>query len=160
MRFSSKAEIISETEKQWEALWLLADQCGQGQKTQRQLKQILAHLYAWHRLFLTWYASGPDGQPALPAPGFNWRQTPDLNRKLDLEMESIGMESIRRRLKRSHGRVMKTVHGLTEKQLMEPGHFDWTGKNPIASYIVPNTASHYRWAIKKIKKLPLRTTKP
>ena len=153
MRFSSKSQFVSETEKQWQLLWELVNGCGTSKKSQRQLKQILAHLHAWHRLLLTWISSGRDETPDLPAPGFNWRQTHELNRKLDAEFDPVEMASVRRRLKLSHGRVMKMVARLSDGQFLESGHFCWTGKNAIASYIAPNTVSHYRWAIKKIKKL-------
>lgn len=153
MRFSSKSQFVSETEKQWQLLWELAESCNASRNSQRQLKQILAHLHAWHRLLLTWYSSGHDGDPDLPAPGFNWQQTRELNRQLDDEFAPVEMASVRRRLKLSHGRVMKMVGELSENQFQNPGHFRWTKKNAIASYIVPNTVSHYRWATRKIKKL-------
>jgi len=33
---------------------------------------------------------------------------------------------------------------------LESGHFSWTGKLPLMSYVAPNTVSHYRWAGKKL----------
>ena len=47
---------------------------------QWSVKDLLAHLDAWHELFLGWEAEGSDGgKPAMPAPGFTWAQTPKLN---------------------------------------------------------------------------------
>ena len=116
-------------------------------------KDVCAHLHAWHRLLLTWYREGQHGQPSMPARGFNWRETPALNRMLYQEFRDVSAASVRRRLKLSHGRVMKLVDGLTDRQLMKPGAFKWTGKLGLISYVSANTDSHYRWATKKIKKL-------
>ncbi len=37
----------------------------------RNIRDVLAHLYHWHLLFLDWYAIGMDGQkPPMPAEGY------------------------------------------------------------------------------------------
>jgi len=102
---------------------------------------------------LQWCCIGKTRQPDMPAKGFNWRQAPELNAALDNKYRDIPLANIKRRLKMSHGRVMKLVDEIAEKEFSEPGCFAWTGKHTLASYVVPNTFSHYRWAIRKIKKL-------
>ena len=89
----------------------------------------------------------------MPAPGFKWNQTIALNKKLDEQYTDLDIKQVKRRLKLSHGRVMKLVDRLTDHQFHAPGQFAWTGKNAFSSYVVPNTFSHYRWAIKKLKRL-------
>jgi hypothetical protein len=49
-------------------------------------------------------------------------------------------------------RILQIVESLSTKQLLEPGQFEWTGKHPLTTYIGPNTASHYRFALKVIKR--------
>ena len=153
MRFAKKSDFEQSNLEQWQQLWSWVEKCERQNGRVSELKQILAHLHAWHRLLLNWCATGPHGKPDLPAPGYNWRQTPELNVQLDREFESVALSSVRRRLKLSHGRIVKLVDELSEDQFNQPGHFEWTGNNAIASYIIPNTVSHYRWAIKKIKTL-------
>lgn len=153
MKFTSKSDFVEATEYHWALLWESVDSCEIGSTHDKELKQILAHLYCWHRLVLGWFKQGKTGTPDLPAKGFNWQQTKSLNAKLDEEMAPIPMDSIKRRLRISHRKVLKLVEELSEKQLLEAGHFAWTGKNALSSYITPNTVSHYRWAIKKIKKI-------
>ena len=145
-RFSTKADFQAATETEWLRLWLAADACSDD----AALRKTLAHLYAWHQLTLTWCR---EEAPDLPAPGYNWRQTPALNAALDEQYQDIELASIKRRLRRSHGQIMKLADGLAEDELLEPGHFAWTGKLSLVSYLAPNTVSHYRWAIKKLKKL-------
>ena len=118
MRFRSKTDFEAETCQQWDQLWILVDNSSDSKQTQVKLKQILAHLHAWHRLFLSWYSIGLNGTPDLPAPGFNWQQTRQLNQQLDEEFAAVPMKSIRRRLKLSHGRVMKLVAELKNDQFL------------------------------------------
>ena len=153
MKFSSKSEFVQRTQEQWNLLWTTVKSCPGNRTSQTALKQVLAHLHAWHRLTLSWYNEGMNGKPDLPAKGFNWQQTRLLNAKLDEEFAKIAMDSVVRRLKLSHGRLMSLVEDLSERQLTKSGAFQWTGKNALLAYIAPNTFSHYRWAIKKIKKL-------
>ena len=153
MKFSSKSEFVERTDEQWNLLWKTVNECPRNQKSQIALKQVLAHLHAWHRLTLSWYKEGANGKPDLPAKGFNWQQTRQLNAKLDEEFAQIDMSSVVRRLKLSHRRIMNLIAELTEKKLMQTGAFPWTGKNALIAYVAPNTFSHYRWAVKKIKKI-------
>ena len=44
------------------------------------VKDIMAHLHAWHMLCLIWYQEGlAGGKPSMPAPGYSWKETPELN---------------------------------------------------------------------------------
>lgn len=89
----------------------------------------------------------------MPAKGFNWSQTRELNQKLFEEFKSEPWPVLKRKLLLSHNRVMKWVRTLTNSEFMTPGKFKWTKKNALRSYIGANMDSHYRWAIKKIKKM-------
>lgn len=162
MKFATKQDYIDATDKAWNELWKLIDSLTESQLIKRSkikngparsAKDALAHLYVWHVLLLKWYRDGEEGTPDLPAKGFKWSQTRDLNQQMHDEYAEVELASIRRKLKLSHGRIRKLVESLSEPALLQPGHFDWTGKNALISYIAPNTASHYRWAIKKIKAL-------
>lgn len=46
----------------------------------RNISDVLAHLHAWHLLFLDWYTIGMSGQkPKMPAKGYTWNTLPLLN---------------------------------------------------------------------------------
>jgi hypothetical protein len=160
MKFATKQDYLDATEVAWKNLWELVDSLTEPQLTKRvktkigparSVKDALAHLYAWHVLLLRWHRDGENGTPDLPAKGYKWSQTRDLNLVLHDEHADVSLTSIRRKLKLSHGRVQKLVATLSEAELLKPGHFHWTGKNALISYIAPNTVSHYRWALRKIK---------
>ena len=80
-----------------------------------------------------------------------------MTRELNLEIfekhRDEALKSIVRKVKLSHSRIAKFVASLEEEEFSQPNQFLWTGKLPLASYIAPNTVSHYRWAQKKIRLL-------
>lgn len=119
--------------------------------TPSSIKDALAHVYAWHDLALGWLRTGRNGAPDLPARGFKWNQVRELNAILHNRFREMELASVVRRIKLSHGRMMKTVTSLSERDLLEPGRYVWAGQLPLASYVGPNTIGHYRWLHKKIK---------
>jgi len=55
-------------------------------------------------------------------------------------------------LKDSHQKVMAVISQFSNEELFTKGIFPWTGGTTLGSYGVSTTASHYDWAIKKLKK--------
>ncbi|MDH4044226.1 MAG: ClbS/DfsB family four-helix bundle protein [Gemmatimonadota bacterium] len=41
---------------------------------------------------------------------------------------------------------------MPQAKLLEPGHYPWTGRYPLTTYLAPNTSSHYRTATKILKR--------
>ena len=161
MRYKSKAEFETRCEQEWKTLWKLVDELSERQVTKRtgsgrnarSVKDHLAHLHCWHKLLLAWHKTGSTGgTPDMPAKGFNWGQIKILNQQLFEEYKPVPWSTVKRKLKLSHGRIMKLVRSLNNSEFMVPGKFNWTGNNALRSYIGANMDSHYRWAIKKIKK--------
>ena len=163
MKYKSREELIELSQSEWQRMWAKLDELDEAQLTRRSkaapgkpawsIKDGMAHVHAWYRLTLGWIATGVDGNPDLPAKGFRWNQTRELNKQLHEEFVDVSLASVRRRLKLSHGRLMKCVEAMTENELLQSGEFVWTGKLPLTSYIGPNTVGHYRWLQKKIKRL-------
>jgi len=52
----------------------------------------------------------------------------------------------------SHDEMMRLVASLSGRQLLTPGCYSWTRKNALITYLGPNLASHYRWAIRHIRR--------
>ena len=162
MKYSSKAEYLDDTEAEWTRLWQGVESIAASRleivvptkgPTAWSPRDVVAHLYEWQMLVLGWLKTGRDGAPDLPATGYNWRQTRELNAEFFAKHLKTPFPSIRRRLKLSHGRIEKFVTKLSNSEFIESGHFVWTGKSAVASYIAPNTVSHYRWAQKKIREI-------
>ena len=45
-----------------------------GPARDRNVRDVVAHLHAWHILLERWYADGmTGGSPSIPAEGYSWR---------------------------------------------------------------------------------------
>ena len=123
----------------------------------RTVKDIIAHLYAWHQLLLTWYNEGmTDKKPQIPAPGYTFKETPELNEKLYQEYKDIELKDITKKLKASHNKLMKVIESHTDKELTTKKKYSWTGSTYMGSYMASATSSHYNWANSLIKKFRKR----
>ena len=117
------------------------------------INDLVAHLTAWHRLFLGWYRDGIEGSaPALPAPGYKWNETPRLNREIWRRNRDRPTAELWEELEASHAEVLDLARRLSPEELLTPGVFGWTKKNALVTYLAANTASHYRFARKVLKR--------
>jgi hypothetical protein len=160
MRYASKQALVDDIRSAHAALqallaevpearWGEPDVWGEGWT----LTDLVAHLAEWQRMFLGWYEDGLRGAtPEMPAPGFRWNETPRLNRAIRERHRSRPRASVEADFDAGYGRIVAMVQALSAAQLLSPGHFAWTGKHPLTTYLGPNTASHYRFAAKVIKR--------
>jgi hypothetical protein len=97
-----------------------------------------------------------DNKPFLPEP-YTWKTYGDMNTGFWKKHQITSFNDAVAMLRESHIKVMILVETLTDEQLFEKKHFPWTGTTNIGTYCVSATASHYDWAMKKIK-LHLKTS--
>lgn len=117
------------------------------------IKDLLAHLDEWHRMFLRWHRDGVAGRsPAMPAEGYKWNELRELNRVIREKRKIASWKRVLTAFEGSYAEVLSLAEGLSERQLLSPGHFAWTKKYTVTTYLGANTASHYRFAIKTLKK--------
>lgn len=133
---------FSEDEKKKEAHW----------KRDQNLRDILIHLYEWHRLLLDWVHDNRNGvsRPFLPEP-YNWRTYGDMNVQFWNKHQDTPLAQAKEMLAQSHREVMELAETFSNEELFARGVFDWVGGSTLGSYFVSNTASHYDWAMKKLK---------
>jgi len=114
---------------------------------------LVAHLAEWHRMFLGWHATGvAGGKPDMPAPGYKWNETPRLNRDIQARHRNRGFAEIRHDFEAGYREIVALVDSLSEASLLESGAFAWTGSSTLTTYLGANTASHYRFAHKVLKR--------
>ncbi|ANQ51465.1 ClbS/DfsB family four-helix bundle protein [Flammeovirga sp. MY04] len=118
----------------------------------KNLRDVLVHLFEWHELLLNWINSNSEGEemPFLPHP-YNWKTYGELNQEFWCRHQETKLESAKEMLKLSHNAVMELIEEFTDKQLFTKKYFDWTGTTTLGSYCVSATSSHYDWAIKKLR---------
>lgn len=118
----------------------------------KNLRDILVHLYEWHQLLLNWVSSNLRGEekPFIPEP-YNWRTYGGMNVGFWEKHQQTALEDAFRLFKESHRSVMEHAEDFTNNELFSKGIFNWVGGSTLGSYFVSATASHYDWAMKKLK---------
>ena len=118
----------------------------------KNLRDVLIHLYEWHQLLLTWVHSNQKGleRPFLPEP-YNWKTYGEMNVAIWKKHQKTSLEEATRLLEQSHKEVLELMEGFSNDELFTKGIYKWTGGTSLGSYFVSATSSHYDWALKKLK---------
>lgn len=118
----------------------------------KNLRDVLIHLYEWHQLLLDWIASNRNGdlKTFLPKP-YNWKTYGKLNEWFWKKHQDTTLDEAKEMLENSHREVMELAETFTDEELFTKGVYSWVGSSALGSYFVSNTSSHYNWAIKKLK---------
>ncbi len=129
-------------EKKKEAHW----------RRDKNLRDILIHLYEWHQLLLNWVHANQNGdeKPFLPQP-YNWKTYGELNLAFWEKHQSTSLEEAKKMVAKSHHDVLHLAETFSNEELFTKGVFQWVGGSTLGSYFVSVTASHYVWAMKKLK---------
>ena len=119
----------------------------------RNIRDVLIHLYEWHRLLLNWVKRNTAGESVtfLPEP-YNWRTYPQMNLEFWKKHQATALDQAMEMLLESHAQVMALIETFSNEALFRKDAFTWTGSTTLGSYCVSATSSHYDWAIKKIRK--------
>ena len=133
---------FSKDEKKKEAHW----------KRDKNLRDVLIHLYEWHQLILNWVESNQKGEekPFLPEP-YNWRTYGNMNVEFWKKHQNTSLEDATKALQKSHKEVLKLAENFTNEELFSKKVYKWVGGSTLGSYFVSATSSHYDWAMKKLK---------
>lgn len=118
----------------------------------KNLRDILVHLYEWHQLLLNWVSSNARGdkKPFIPPP-YNWKTYGEMNVGFWEKHQGTSLDDARALLAKSHDDVMDLAETFSNEELFSKGVFPWVGGSTLGSYFVSVTASHYDWAMKKLK---------
>ncbi len=119
----------------------------------RNIRDILMHLHHWHLMMMEWYEVGMTGvKPDIPAKGYTWKTTPELNRKIWEMYQSTELDKAKSLVNKTHQQVMALIKSHTDEELFEKKRYKWTGTTSLGAYLISATSSHYDWALKLIKK--------
>ncbi len=160
-RPKTKNELITLNNKNYDKLLAFIGSFSEKQLNQefpegylnRNIRDVLAHLHHWHILMLNWYKVGMAGnKPDMPAKGYTWKTTPDLNKEIWRKYKDIDINEIKKVLQNSFDELQKIIGKHTQEELFEKRRFKWTGTTSLGSYLISSTSSHYDWAYKLIKK--------
>ncbi len=119
----------------------------------RNSSDVLAHLYHWHLMLLNWYEVGMKGEkPHIPAKGYTWKTTPELNIEIQAKYRNITFDEALVRFSLSHNKLIHLIESHTDEELFTKKKYKWTSSTSLGAYLISATSSHYDWAQKLIKK--------
>ncbi len=121
-------------------------------KRDKNLRDVLVHLYEWHQLLLSWIKSNTAGNKRnfLPEP-YTWKIYSEMNIEIWKKHQNTSLEKAKKLLNESHASVLEVTQAFSDEALFTKQYFDWTGTTTLGSYCVSAMSSHYEWAIKKLR---------
>jgi hypothetical protein len=169
-RATTKTELVIAANGQFDKLWKLIDTMSDEQQNavfademasagkeshwsrDKNLRDVLVHLYEWHKLLLDWINANRRGEANqfLPEP-YNWKTYPAMNVEFWKKHQKTSLTESKNMLKNSHKDVMALIETFSDDELFAKKAFSWTGTTTLGAYCVSATSSHYDWAIKKLK---------
>lgn len=169
-RPATKQDLLKAAEEQFYKMWKVVDTMTEEQRRgtfdfsgypkmkeahwsrDKNLRDILVHLYEWHQLLLRFVEDNLNGKTRsfLPEP-YNWKTCAQMNVEIWKKHQSTSEEDAKKMLLESHQKVLEMIEGFSNEELFEAKHFTWTGTTSLGSYCVSATSSHYEWAMKKMK---------
>ena len=158
----TKPDLIQTANEQFEKLWKLIDSMTEEKQNaafsfedrDKNLRDVLVHLYEWHKMVERWHRIGTleDGMPDVPGKGYTWKTLPDLNMEIWKKYQSVSLPESKVMLNESHKMIMALIDSHTNEELFSNGIYKWTKSTTLGAYFVGGTSSHYEWAMKKIKR--------
>lgn len=160
-RPKNKAELIEESRKSFQSLMTFVNELGEEDQVKeftpgmlnRNVRDVLMHLHHWHLLMREWYEVGMNGEkPHMPAEGYTWKTTPALNQWIQQHYSDTTLTTAKVLLQDSYEDVLKLIRDHSDEELFTKKRYAWTGSTSLGAYLISATWSHYRWALKLIKK--------
>ena len=159
-RPKNKTELLDSSKKSFESLLEYIEKLTQEEQNlefpegtmNRNIRDVIMHLHHWHLMMLEWYNIGMKGdKPEMPAKGYSWKSTPELNRWIWEKYRSTSFLDAMESYKSSYKKIRNLVESHSDEELFEKKRYKWTGSTSLGSYLVSATSSHYDWAIRLIK---------
>ena len=153
----SKPQLLEEIGVERKALDALLHQLQPRQMTQRNVtasgwsvKDILGHLVSWQQMNLAWYEAGERGEkPAMPA----LRDLRKINESIYRQHRRRSLKAVLEDYDAFHHRMLELIRQVPDSDLVSVARFLRTGATwTLSDCIRANTASHYRWAQKHIRR--------
>lgn len=160
-RPTTKQQLIEQSEENFKKLFALINSLTIEEQEKlfsfedrdKNIRDVLVHLYEWHQLLLNWVKSNLSGQASNFLPElYNWKTYPQMNIEFWNKHQATPYKEAITLLQTSHAEVMQLIDTFTNELLFTNKYFSWTGTTSLGSYCVSATSSHYDWAMKKIKK--------
>ena len=169
-RATTKKELLEMADEQYKKMWQLINSMSDKEqitnfnysaetigkeahwKRDKNIKDILIHLFEWHQLLLNWVDNNIKGiEKQFLLEPYNWKTYGDMNVEFWKKHQNTSYEKSKKMVDDSHKAVIDLIEKFSNDELFSKGYFKWTSGSTLGQYCVSVTACHYDWAIKKLK---------
>lgn len=121
-------------------------------KRDKNLRDVLMHLYEWQQLMLYWVSENENGgRRQFLMEGYSWANYGDMNLVFFERAQKVSLEKATELLAQSHNDIMTLMQKYDTEQLFNKKVFSWVGGSTLGQYFISVTVAHYEWALKKLK---------
>lgn len=107
------------------------------------IKDALAHISAWERMFISWLDALMRGErPDRPA-NMTEEWVNDTNARIHAEHRDDTLDDVRAESLASHEAILALIDRLSEAELFDPQHFPWARGRDMAPWLRGNADEHY-----------------
>lgn len=118
----------------------------------KNLRDVIMHLHEWQNLAIQWVKNNKAGNRIqFLRQGYNWKNYGNMNQEIWSECQNISLETAKQKLDASYKEILALIETMDDEELFSKNKYDWVGTSSIGQYFVSATASHYEWALKKLK---------
>lgn len=169
VKAKTKEELISFSEESWHKMCHLVDTLPLEAQTatfvfgqekgkeahwgrDKNIRDVFANLYEWQVLLQNFVKSNVSGkaQSFLPTP-YTWKNYATMNQEFWKKHQATSYEEIKEKLAASHLSTIQLLQGFSDEELYTKQFYPWTGTTSLAQYFQSSLASHYDWALKKLR---------
>jgi hypothetical protein len=119
----------------------------------RNTRDILGHIAAWHQMMLRWHTAGIEGAPTpVPSVSHTWDEITELNQTIWRVVQEMTYDHTREACVRTHQACLTILDNSSEEQFWGAGVYGWTRSGTVGSWFRTLTASHYEWGIAKMRR--------
>jgi len=136
-RPTTKAQLIEAANENFSKLFILINSMSvEDQEKEfafedrdRNIRDVLIHLYEWHQLLLNFTKSNLVGNKTnfLPEP-YNWKTYPKMNIEFWEKHQKTPLKEAIALLQKSHADVMNLMETFSNDELFTNKYFPWTGQ--------------------------------
>ena len=121
-------------------------------KRDKNMRDVLMHLYEWNRLFVLWINANRNGEsrPLMPEP-YDWSNYDGFNMEILNKYQDVGYEKACEFLKESNDEILALIDTLTTDELFVDDYFAWNENGALGYICASTTADHYDWAMDKFE---------
>ena len=141
-RPTTKSDLIDAANDQLTKMWLLIDSMTEEKQNapfnfgdlsnkkeahwerDKNMRDLLIHLYEWHQLLLNWVSANQAGvsRPFLPEP-YNWKTYPQMNVGFWEKHQSTPYNMSKELVEKSHASVMSMIDTFSNDALFTKKYF-------------------------------------